>query len=252
MGWVTPIRAATGLVALLTAAALSAGCDATVTGTARRALSGGPPQEPTLSTVLPTEQQISSAAGNQLNLNGFPPRDGGIELLPNGIRTDADTSPIECLGPTSPLMRLTYEKSTVRAVATVNFWNYDFDAAASSANVGAVRLASADDAEALFETFARQWRACQRKTVVGHTHDSEGTELYSRVEDVEVSGSVLSATVIGWDDHHTPEFPNERAVGVKSNVIVEADIAVTKPRAQSGERAIDVVKLMLDKIADAG
>jgi hypothetical protein len=244
-------RLATRLYALLSALVLCVGCTSTVAGTAHRAqVSGGPPpRETKLSTVLPTEEEMSSAAGNQLNLNGFPPVDGGIELLANGIRTDADASPIECLGPTSPLMRLSYEKSTVRAVATVNFWNYDFDAAASSANVGAVRLASADDAEALFETFTEQWRRCQGQTVVGHSRD---TELYSRVEDVELSGPVLSATVIGWDNHHTPEFPNERAVGVKSNVIVEADVAVTKPRAAAEERAIKVVKLMLDKIADVG
>jgi hypothetical protein len=178
--------------------------------------------------------------------------DGGIELLPDGIRTNADSSPIECLGPTSPLMRLTYEQSTVRAVATVNFWNYDFHAAASSADVGAVRLASSDDAESLFKTFTKQWRDCQGTTVVGHTHDSENTELYSRVENVIVSGPILSATVIGWDNHHTPEFPNERALGVKSDVIVEADIAVTEPGAQAKQRAIDVVKLMLDKVADVG
>jgi hypothetical protein len=113
-------------------------------------------------------------------------------------------------------------------------------------------LATVDDAQSLFATFTQQWRDSQGKTVVGHTHDSQNTELYSRVEDVVVSGPVLSATIIGWDNHHTPEFPNERAVGVKSNVIVEADVAVTKPRVQAGERAIDIVKLMLDKIGDDG
>jgi hypothetical protein len=39
---------------------------------------------------------------------------------------------------------------------------------------------------------------------------------------------------------------------VKSNVIVEADVAVTKPGAQADKRAINVVKLMLDKIPDVG
>jgi hypothetical protein len=144
------------------------------------------------------------------------------------------------------------ENSPVREAATANFWNYDFDAAASSANVGAVRLASANDAQSLFSTFAQRWRDCQGKTVVGHTHDSANTELYSRIENVVLSGPVLSATIIVWDNHHTPESPNERAVGVKANVIVEADVAITKPRAQAEERAVDVVKLMLDKIADVG
>ena len=253
MRW-SSTRAATGLMAMLTVSALCAGCATTVAGTARRARASGeaPAQQASLVTVLPTEREISSAVGNQLNLNGFPPQDGGIELLPNDIRTNDDASPLECVGPTGALLRLTYEDSPVREAATVDFWNYDFDVAASSANVGAVRLATADDAQSLFGTFAQQWRDCQGKTVVGHTHDSQNTELYSRVEDVVVSGPVLSATIIGWDNHHTPEFPNERAIGVKSNVIVEADVAVTKPRAQAGERAIDIVKLMLDKIADDG
>jgi hypothetical protein len=76
-------------------------------------------------------------------------------------------------------MRINYEHSPVRAAATVEFWNYDFDAAATSANVGAVRLAIADDAQALFATFTQQWRYCLGRTVVGHTHDSDDTELYS-------------------------------------------------------------------------
>ncbi len=249
-----PTRAATATVAVLTASALCAGCATTVKGTALRAkhTGAGAAQTGALSAVLPTEQELSDAVGNPLSLNGFPPREGGLELLPDGIRTDADASPIECLGPTSALMRLNYEHSPVRATATANFWNYGSEVTASSANVGAVRLASADDAEALFETFTRQWRDCQGQTVIQRTHDSSGTELSSRVEDVEVSGSVLSATIMASDNHHTPEFPNERAIGVKSNVIVEADVAVTKPRARAQERAIAVVKLMLDKIPDVG
>jgi hypothetical protein len=242
------------LLALLIAAALCAGCTSTVAGSARRAQgTGGPPaREAALASVLPTEQEISGAAGNQLSLNGFPALQGGIELLPDGIRTNADASPIECVGVTDALMRITYEHSPVRAAATVTFWNYDFDATATSAKVGAVRLATADDAQALFTTFTQQWRDCMGRTVDGHTHDSDDTELYSRIEDVDVSGPVLSATIMGWDNHHTPEFPNERAIGVKSNVIVEADVAVTKPGARADNRAINAVKLMLDKIADVG
>lgn len=241
-------------MALLTASALCAGCTTTVAGTARPARASGGPgaQQASLVSVLPTEGEISDAVGNQLNLHGFPPQTGGIELLPNGIRTNDDASPIECVGPTGALLRLTYENSPVREAVTANFWNYDFDAAASSANVGAVRLASANDAQSLFSTFAQRWRDCQGKTVVGHTHDSANTELYSRIENVVLAGPVLSATIIVWDNHHTPESPNERAVGVKANVIVEADVAITKPRAQAEERAIDVVKLMLDKVADVG
>lgn len=248
------IRCATGLLALLVAATMCAGCTSTVAGTARRAPAPGGPRarETALVSVLPTEQEISGAAGNQLNLNGFPPQEGGLELLPDGIRSNADASPIECVGVTAALMRINYEHSPVRAAATVEFWNYDFDAAATSASVGAVRLATADDAQGLFTTFTQRWRDCLGRTVVGHTHDSDGTELYSRIEDVDASGPVLSATIVGWDNHHTPEFPNERAIGVKSNIIVEADVAVTKPGAQAGKRAIDIVELMLDKIPDVG
>jgi hypothetical protein len=251
---VSSIRCATGLLALLAAATISTGCTTTVVGTARRAqASVGPAvQETSLDSVLPTEQEISAAAGNQLNLNGFPPQQGGLELLPDGIRSNADASPIECVGATAALMRINYEHRPVRAAATVEFWNYDFNVAATSANVGAVRLAMADDARALFTTFTDQWRDCLGRTVVGHTHDFDDTELYSRIEDVDVSGPVLSATVIGSDNHHTPEFPNERAIGVKSNVIVEVDVAVTKPGSQAESRAINVVELMLAKIPDVG
>jgi hypothetical protein len=249
------IRAAMALTATLVALTVScSGCTSTVMGTARPEAASSRPsaRQASLVSVLPTEREISDAVGNPLNLHGFPPQSGGIELLPNGIRTNDDASPIECVGPTGALLRLTYENSPVREAATANFWNYDFDAAASSANVGAVRLASAEDAQSLFSTFVQRWRDCQGKTVVGHTHDSSNTELYSRIENVVLSGPVLSATVMVWDNHHTPESPNERAVGVKANVMVEADVSITKPGAQAEERAIDVVKLVLDKVADIG
>ena len=72
--------------------------------------------------------------------------------------------------------------------------------------------------------------------------------LYSKVTDVKVDGPILSATVVTWDNHHTPQSPNEHAVGVESDVIVDVKTAIG-PGGEAGTRAIDLVKLMLRKVS---
>jgi hypothetical protein len=236
----------TRALALLAVALLTAGCVNTVVGMPTRASRPAAVVAP-LDQVLPTGEEVRTAVGNDLLPEG-PPLTGGIDVLPNGIRDDNDAAPIECIGATAPLLRVVYEKGSVRAAATQTSWNSDLSVAVFSVHAGAVRLASSDAAQRLFASFILQWQKCAGTTVTMHTHDSENTVLYSKVTDVKVDGPILSATVIDWDNHHTPPFPNEHAVGLESDVIVDVKVA-DGPGVEAGTRAIDLVKVMLRKVS---
>ncbi|OBK94281.1 hypothetical protein A5645_01615 [Mycobacterium asiaticum] len=232
-------------VIALCAGLLISGCATTVDGTAR--YSPSPSSMAPVVQIMPTDEEIRAAVGNELQQNP-PPRVGGIEVLPDGIRTDKDAAPIECLGAVSPRMHIVYEKGPVRDAAVQDYWNYDLDVAASKATAAAIKFASTADAERLFATFVQQWQHCQGTTLTMFTWDSSKTQLYHQVTDVQVRGPLLSATILSWDNHHTPQFPVERAVGVESDVIVDVQVAV-RPHLQTGSRATDLARTMLRKVA---
>ncbi|OBG54850.1 MULTISPECIES: sensor domain-containing protein [unclassified Mycobacterium] len=225
---------------------LGTGCVTTVAGTPTRTGPLGASALP-LEQVLPDDAEVSVAVGNELPPHS-PPLVGGIEVLPNGIRDAGGAAPIECLGAVDPAMRLVYETGPVRRVATQRYWNYGSGVQVSSATAAAIELATASDAQRLFASFVQQWQHCTDTTVTMYTHDESATELYSKVTDVRVDGPVLSATVIAWDNHHTPPTPDERAVGTAGDVIADVKVAVA-PHVQAGTRAVDVVQAMLRKVS---
>ncbi|OBH74618.1 hypothetical protein A5681_12555 [Mycobacterium scrofulaceum] len=234
--------------ALVGISLLSTGCVTTVTGTPARAGHLGAATLP-LEQVLPDGAEINAAVGNELPPHG-PAQVGGIDLLPNGIRDSGDATPIQCLGVVAPAMRVVYEPGHVHAVATQDYWNYDSGVAVFSATAAAIKLASTADAQRLFASFVEQWQRCDGATVTTFTHDSSNTELYSKATETRVDGPVLSATVVAWDNHHAPPSPDERAVGVKGDVIADVKVA-DGPRAQAGRRAIDLVEVMLRKVSSS-
>ncbi|WP_118915459.1 sensor domain-containing protein [Mycobacterium shigaense] len=238
-------RGGTRAVGLLAVCLLSAGCVDTVAG--RPTGAGGAVRVVPLEQILPSGDEVNAAVGNKLMPEG-PPEVGGIAVLPNGIRDDNDATPVECIGVTSALLRVVYEEALVRAVAAQNYWNSDLSVAVFSVRAGAVRLSSSTDAQRLFVSFVRQWQKCAGTTVTLRTHDSENTELYLRVEDVKVDGPLLSATVVSWDNHHTPPTPDERAVGIGSDVVVDVRVSVG-PGAQAATRAVDLARVMLQNVA---
>ena len=235
-------------VALVGISLLGTGCVNTVAGTPTRIGRLGGAVLP-LEQVLPDGAEASAAVGNELPPHN-PPLVGGIDLLPNGIRDSGGAAPIECLGAVAPAMRIVYENGPVRAAATQDYWNYDSGVAASSATAAAIRLASPADAQRLFASFVKQWQRCAGTTVTMYTHDTSNTELYSKVTNTRVDGPLLSATVIAWDNHHTPPCPDERAVGVEGDVIADVKVAVG-PHAQAGTRGIEVAEVMLRKVSNS-
>ncbi|HYO00795.1 MAG TPA: sensor domain-containing protein [Mycobacterium sp.] len=232
------------LAGALSLVLLLAGCAHTVEGAAQPAT--------TAVKTLTTEDEITSAAGNPLSTFGFQPFIGGVEILPDGYRTDADASPIGCAAVTDTAPRIVYEPLPVIEVARQSYFNWDEGVDTSGADVAVVRLATAEAAESTFDSFVRQWQQCSGTTVVKHVGD---TVIDAEITDVTAQGSVLSATVRTTQRPSAPTSRYERAVGVRNGTIVEVSLAVTA----AGERqpdpqaaAVRIVQVILDKTRGPG
>ena len=93
---------------------------------------------------------------------------GGVEILPDGYRTDSDAEPIACVAVTDTAPRIVYEPLPVLEAARLSFFNWDPGVATSGADAAAVRMSTGDGARAAFDEFAGRWRQCDGSTVVKH------------------------------------------------------------------------------------
>ncbi len=237
------------VVAVLSVAVLGTGCVSTVDGAAARMSPRAGTTTRPLEQLLPTDEELRATMGNELDQN-LPPRAGEIDMLPDGYRSNQEASPIDCIGPTYPGLRVVYEKGPVREVAVQNYWNYGLDVMVPDASAAAVRLSSAAGAQRLFTSFVAQWQQCAGTTITMRTLDSSKSQWFSKVTHVDFHAGVLSAILERWDTHQTPPALVERAVGLQSDVIADVDVAV-HPNVQTGSRAIDLVKTMLRKLSGA-
>ena len=226
---------------------LLASCAHTVDGAA------GPAA--TAVTVLPTEEEITSAVGNSLSTFGFQPFVGGAEILPDGYRTEADASPIDCVGVTDTAPRIVYEPLGLVEAARQSYFNWDEGVDTSGADAAVLRLPTADAAASAFEAFVRQWQQCGGTTVVKHLGVTGNTGADSTVDatvsEVAVIGPMLSATVRTRPSSDAPKARYERVLGVRDDTIVEVSLALTP----QGERALTprgqaarVAQVMLDEV----
>lgn len=190
-----------------------------------QAVDSGPVRD--LTTVLPSSAEVGEIAGNPLSDNGAHPAVGGIDVLPNGIRDNSAANPVDCLGPVSPFMRLVYEKGDVRGAAWQEFSNFGGSQAVSSVDVGVVEFSSQAEAQRMFGEFVNRWRSCEGTTVTTYLHNANNAELYQKITDVKVDGSMLTATLISSDNQQDAQFPTERALAVTSDCVVDVDVAVT-------------------------
>ncbi|MCV7424078.1 sensor domain-containing protein [Mycobacterium yunnanensis] len=221
------------------AAVLLAGCAHTVPGVATPAASAV--------KILPTEGEIASDLPNTLSTFGFRPFIGGVEILPDGYRTEADASPIGCAAVTDTAPRIVYEPLPVVEAARQSYFNWDEGVDASGADAAVVRLSSAAAARDAFSTFTRQWRQCAGTTVVKHVG---AAVIDAAVSDVTDQGAVVSATVRTRQRPGSAQTRYERALGVRDATLVEVSLAVTPdgdrqpdPRAW----AVGIAKTMLGK-----
>ena len=221
-----------------------AGCANTVGGTAEPVT--------TALRVLPSEPEITDAVGNPLSTFGFQPFTGGVEILPDGYRTEADASPLRCVAVTDTSPRIVYEAVPVVDAARQSYFNWDHGVDSSGADAAAVVLATAGDAERVFAGFVQQWQQCDGTTVVKHLRGGGGDSVVdAAVGDVVADGSVLSATVRTQQGSAAPVAVYERALGIREATIVEVSLAITSSagsRSEPHAEAVRVARVMLDKV----
>lgn len=230
---------------------LLAGCGRDVEGSAVPAT--------TALRILPTADEITSAAGNILSTFGFQPFVGGVEILPDGYRTDADATPMGCAAVTDTAPRIVYEPLPVLEVARQSYFNWDEGVGTSGADAAVVRLADPNAAQRSFDAFTRQWRQCSGTTVVKHlrrtgnqaTDSGSSTVIDADISDVSSNAMTISATVRTRQRPGAAASRYERALGVRGDTIVEVSLAITPAGERQPDprgRAVRVVQVMLDTV----
>ena len=187
---------------------------------------------------------------------GFPPTVGLLDSLPDGIRTSSDASEIQCLGVTSPLMKKVYENSPVRAVAYYSWDNWDLGLSGHfMVRAGAVALTSPPDARALFDTFVKQWKQCQGTTMVLYQAGG-GADRLHEMTNIRATDTMLSAIVMSSSPAtHTAASPDERALGIAMNCIVDVEVSDSSWRTgdpMPENRAVKIAEAMLERISTTG
>ena len=225
--------------ALVLAAAtlvLAAGCGHAVDGDARAAA--------TAVEVLPTEDEISGAVGNRLNTYDFRPFVGGAEIMPDGFRTDADATPIACVGVTDTMTKLTYETGDIVKAARQSYFSLAPGTTASGADAAVVRFATPTEASGRFSAFVAQWHACDGKTVVKHV-GANGADVVASISRVVDDGGLLTADVTTRQGAAARDVHYARALALRDATIVEVSLALT---AKDDGAAARVATLMIDKV----
>lgn len=183
-----------------------------------------------------------------------PPIYGGFHEMENPSTAG------DCTGVTNVAPQRVYSSADVQSYARetwVDATPGDPDSNRPSAKVmfvaeSVVALPSAADAQALFATFAEQWKRCDGQAVdqadVNGPPHLRGTEIH--ISDVRVTDSVLAAS-IAMDGR--PQAPDARAIGVQGNCLVGILIAFTGVAHATGSgdpatSSIDAVRMMMDKV----
>jgi hypothetical protein len=225
------------MVAVLAVGAVS-GCTMTVPGRAQSAGSA--------LRSLPTEQEISDAVGNPLMTYGFRPFVGGLDIMPDGFRTEQDADPIRCAGVTETMLRRTYAPDEPVDAARQSYFNLDRGLPVSGADVAAVVLTSDAQADKPFDAFVRDWRSCDGQTVVKHLHRTPDDDVVAAIDKVVVAGAMLSASVTTRQGAGSQAY-YARAVAMRGSTIVEVSLAVSAQASPGLQSAQRVAAIMLDK-----
>lgn len=237
------MRSTRSAIAALSACALLAGCSsASVDGAPVVHIAEAAKPSPTraLDQVLPTGNELATILGT----TGFMGQlvKGGPEMLLQGVQ-ESEATPIDCVSAGYRLQKIVYQASPVDSVASQSWMGGGPNGPSSSGFFGAVKFATADDAQAFFAASADKWHRCNGQTLVLH-QPAHGADGSSRITDVVVDQRIESAVVL-HDDGSTIQ----RALGVASDCVV--DVEVTNAAGDSGGGAADAVgvaNLMLQKI----
>jgi hypothetical protein len=238
------MRSTRPTIAALSACALLAGCSSPPVNQApvvHIAEAAKPSPSRNLDGVLPTGDELATILGTA----GFLGQrvTGGAEMLLQSVH-ESEATPVDCVSAGYRLEKVAYQGSPVQSLASQSWIGGDQNGPSYSGFFGAVKFASATDAQAFLAASADKWHRCNGQTLVLHQPE-QGADGLSRITDVVVDGNTVSAVVL-HDDGSTVQ----RALGVASDCVV--DVEVTNPpalNAGSATGAVGVAHLMLQKIA---
>jgi hypothetical protein len=242
-------------VAVLTAvAAVMTGCGGVVDGTAKPApnLKLGPLSGATVSKVLLDGATLSRMLDQTL-VSRDPAQVGGPDKL---YQLKRSTSQAGCLGVTAMLQKSVYRSADVKDVASESWWNNGEPAQVITVMEGVVTLPSTAQAQALFAQFSQQWQQCNGMTTSEQTGPISTTNVIS---DVRGTGSTIAATKTATSVlPNMPPLrptPQARAIGVRSNCLVEVEVVFFGGRrstdpgsADVNASALDIARAMMDRV----
>ncbi len=241
---------------LLAGLMLLTGCTKVVAGTVEPAdgLAPRPLSADAIVKVLPTESDLEDVMGEAFRADGTM-LTGDVDDMADGLATEADATPHECVGAATSMQRSTYQDADVTAVVNQRWESDESMADVLAAEGGVVALDSTAAANKLFEDFTKQWKECEGQTVTIVSTSVRGGYFTDKVTDVRVEGSVLAATVEFGHTLDQETSPTARAIGVRANCLVEVEVAFYRNATGSGSAdpessAIDVARLMMDKVSD--
>ena len=249
------------LVGLAASLVLVAGCTRIVDGSVQPAadLAPRPLAGPDIAKVLPGAVELSEILDQRMavDFDGRRAVSGGLEDMPDGLATESDATPHDCVGASSPMQRSVYESADVTEVIGEGFDGDEDGGAVLAANVGVVALDSVASANKLFDTFAEQWQDCDGTTVTIVKESVRGGFFTDHVTDVRVENSVVAATIEFGHTLDSLITPVARALGVRANCLVEVDVAYySEPESRAKGNtdvdsvAIDIAHMMMDEISD--
>lgn len=251
--------------ALTAVAALAAGCGGVVEGTAKPApnLKPRPLRGATVRQVLLDGATLSRML-NQPFVSRQPAEYGGPDKL---YQIGGSMSQSGCLGVTAMLQKSVYQSGAqpaqVQDVASESWWNNGEPAQVISVIEGVVSLPSGTQARALFAQFSQQWQQCKGMTTSEQTGPISTTNVISDVRVTDSSNTVVAATKTATTVlPNMPALrptPQARAIGVRSNCLVEVQVVFFGGRRASdpgsadiNTSAIDVAHTMLDRVSSLG
>lgn len=245
-----------GLTAsLVIVAAVAGGCGAVVDGVARPA----PNLKPRPLTGQAVKQALldGPALSRMLDqpLVAHDPADvGGPDKL---YRVDRHVSPADCLGVTEMLQASVYESAGVTDVASESWWNNGEPAQVITVIEGVVALESVAQAQGLFRQFSQQWQQCSGVTA---SEQNGPIRTTNQIGAVRVTDSIVAvtntATSVLPNMPALRPTPQARAIGVRSNCLVEVQVVFFGERRTwdpgSGNidtSGVDIAHAMMDKVS---
>jgi hypothetical protein len=214
----------------------------------------GPISGADLQKVLPTESGLATVLGESIPPDVDDPEiTGEVSDMANGLATESDASPHDCVGVVAELQRSIYQETKMSSFASAR-WRQPRGSTSDVTRVvtAVVEYPSTSDANDTFDAFAKQWKDCDG-TLVKTPIDSDF--FSDDISNVKNENAVMSADIEVARPAHSIEWPVLRAIGVRANCLIEVEVTFfggNSAPSRFDDSAIAVARSMMDRIAEVG